>query len=130
MSDSSSLPTGSGSPAADPKLTNRVLARVRDAGLAIDRRSRAALPKARRRRTADRGTQGADTRTPAERREARALRRVFHDLGDSYRSYRQRTGEPVSVEVRDAAYRFRRELDLTSLVSVAASLEQLDAMTW
>jgi hypothetical protein len=29
-------------------------------------------------------------------------------------------------EVREAALRFRRELDLTSLVSVAASLDRVD----
>lgn len=58
--------------------------------------------------------------------DTRALRRVFHDFGESYRSYRRRTGEPVSAEVRDAALRFRRELDLVSLVSVAALLERLD----
>jgi hypothetical protein len=58
--------------------------------------------------------------------DTRALRRVFLDFGESYRSYRRRTGEPVSPEVRDAAIRFRRELDLVSLVSVAALLERLD----
>jgi hypothetical protein len=51
---------------------------------------------------------------------------VFLDLGENYRSYRRRTGEPVAPEVRDAALRFRRELDLMSLVSVAATLERLD----
>jgi len=56
----------------------------------------------------------------------RALRRVFLDFGEAYRGYRRRTGEPVSAEVRDAALRFRRQLDLGSLVSVAASLERLD----
>ena len=54
------------------------------------------------------------------------MRRVFLDFGESYRSYRRRTGEPVSSEVRDAALKFRRELDLVSLVSVAALLERLD----
>jgi hypothetical protein len=63
-------------------------------------------------------------------REARSLRRVFEELGDSYRLYRQRTGTPVSRDVRDAAYRFRRELNLTSLVSVAACLDELDILTW
>jgi hypothetical protein len=70
-------------------------------------------------------------RTGSGRRRAgntdvRALRHVFLELGQSYRSYRRRTGEPVSAEVRDAARRFRRELDLVSLVSVAATLERLD----
>ena len=115
---------------AHQRLTDRVVARVKDARLAAEARSRATLPKRRHRRSSDHATPGADARTPAEQYEARALRRVFLDLGESYRSYRRRTGEPVAAEVRDAAYRFRKERDLTSLVSVAASLEQLDAMTW
>ena len=70
-----------------------------------------------------------ETRPGPHRRQpdsVRALRRVFLEFGESYRSYRRRTGEPVSAEVRDAALRFRRQLDLGSLVSVAALLERLD----
>jgi hypothetical protein len=63
-------------------------------------------------------------------REARSLRRVFVDLGDSYREYRRRTGAPISAEVRDAADRFRRERDLSSLVVVAARLDELDILPW
>jgi hypothetical protein len=102
---------------------------VRDAGLAVDQRPAASLSKRPRRRNTDSAPAG-DLRTPDQVREARALRRVFLDLGDSYRDYRRRTGESVSPSVRDAAYRFRRERDLASLVSVAASLDQLEAMTW
>jgi hypothetical protein len=110
MSDPTSHATGG--PAPDQRLTDRVIARIKDAHRAVEARSRTGLGKGRRRRVTD-----SDTR---------ALRRVFLDLGDSYRSYRQRTGEPVSPEVRDAALRFRRELDLVSLVSVAATLDRLD----
>ena len=88
-----------GSP-ADPLLTARVIARIKD------------VHKAPHRRHAD--------------SDIRALRRVFTDFGESYRSYRRRTGEPVSADVRDAARQFRRDLDLMSLVSVAASLDRLD----
>jgi hypothetical protein len=110
MSDPTSHPTGG--PAPDQSLTDRVMARLKDAHRAVSASSRPGLGKGRRRRVTDTDT--------------RALRRVFLDLGDSYRSYRQRTGEPVSPEVRDAALRFRRELDLVSLVSVAATLDRLD----
>jgi hypothetical protein len=110
MSDPTS--DSSGGPAPDQRLTDRVMARIKDAHRAVQARSRSGLGKGRRRRNTD--------------ADARALRRVFLDLGDSYRSYRQRTGEPVSPEVREAALRFRRELDLTSLVWVAASLDRLD----
>ena len=105
-------PPAAGRSEPEERLTERVIARIRDAHRTIPRLSGSGLGKGRRRRTAD--------------PDMRALRRVFLDLGDSYRSYRQRTGEPVSVEVRDAARRFRRELNLVSLVSVAASLERLD----
>jgi len=95
MSKPTSHPAGS---PADSPLTDRVLARVKNAHSGRHRR----------------------------RTDSDALRRVFRDFGESYRSYRRRTGEPVSAEVRDAARRFRRELDLGSLVSVAALLERVE----
>ena len=85
-----------------------MIARIKDARRVVQGRP----GKGRRRRHTD--------------SDARALRRVFLDLGENYRSYRRRTGEPVSSEVREAALKFRRELDLVSLVSVAALLERLD----
>ena len=111
MSDPS-LSTESGTPAPDQQLTERLLARIKDAHRTAKGAAPAGLGKGRRRRSSD-----SDTR---------ALRRVFLDLGESYRSYRRRTGEPIAPEVRDAALRFRRELNLLSLVSVAATLERLD----
>jgi hypothetical protein len=111
MSDPSSLPSGPDSPTPDP-LTERVIARIKDARRDIQVRSRTPQAKGRGRRSSD--------------SDVRALRRVFLDLGESYRSYRRRTGEPVASEVRDAALRFRRELDLASLVLVAATLDRLD----
>jgi hypothetical protein len=104
-------------------LTDRVLARVHDAEIAMD------LPASRRRR--DPHSLSADSRaTPEQVRRARSLRRVFVDLGTSYREFRRRTGAKVSPAVRDAATRFRREGDVTSLVAVAASLDQLEALPW
>ena len=104
-------------------LTDRVLARIRDAEAAMD-----LLPPSRRRR--DPHGPSAGSGTPEQVRRARSLRRVFVDLGTSYREFRRRTGANVSPEVRDAAYRFRREGDVTSLVAVAASLDQLEALPW
>ncbi len=97
---------------ADQRLTERMVARIKAAHRDIHDQPKLGSRKGRLRR-------GADS-------DARALRRVFLDLGDSYRSYRRRTGEPVAPEVRDAAIRFRRELDLPSLIFVAASLDRLD----
>ncbi len=117
--------------AAPHSLTNRVLARVDDAGRLLDRRQRAAHTRSGRRgRAVDEGTSVGAPRTPQQIREARSLRRVFHELGDSYREYRRRTGEPVSPEVRDAAVRFRREMNVPALVSVAACLDRLEILTW
>lgn len=114
-----------------PSLNDRVLTRVREAGLVSDQRARTSPPKSHRRRVSDADPRSADnTRTPEQVREARALRRVFRDLGDSYRDHRRRTGAPVSADVREAALRFRRELSLPSLVSVAASLDHVGALPW
>jgi hypothetical protein len=112
MSDPSSLPMASEGPEADQRLTERVITRIKDARRDIQVRSRTSPAKGPKRR----GSDG----------DARALRRVFLDLGESYRNYRRRTGEPIAPEIREAALRFRRELDLPSLVSVAASLDRLD----
>jgi hypothetical protein len=106
------------------------MARVREAGLAVDRKTAATRPRLRRRHS-DVGSQPADgPLAPEQVREQRSLRRVFLDMGDSYRAYRRRTGEPVSAEVRGLADRFRREQDVTSLMAVAASLDALDVLTW
>jgi hypothetical protein len=105
------------------------MARIHETGLAVDRRASAARPRLRR-RSGDRLQPPDDNRTPEQIRQARTLRRVFVDMGDSYRDYRRRTGEPVSAEVRGAADRFRKDLDVTSLVAVAASLDALDVLTW
>ena len=122
MSDSSSGSPESPSSQPSHTLTERVLARVRDAEAAMD------LPPSRRRQDApSHSTNGG---TPEQVRRARSLRRVFVDLGTSYREFRRRTGATVSPEVRAAAYRFRREGDVTSLVGVAASLDQLEALPW
>ena len=51
-------------------------------------------------------------------------------MGNSYREYRHRTGAPVSAHVKDAAYRFRREKTLPALAAVAASLDQVQGLTW
>jgi len=123
---------GASAPGELPEsLTARVAARVTDAGLAVDRRASASRPKSRRSRPAATGTlQAPVSQTPEELRERQSLRRVFHDLGHSYRRYRRRTGEPVKPAVREAAYKFRQEPSLTSLVSVAAFLDELEILTW
>jgi hypothetical protein len=104
-------------------LIDRVLARVREADAAVDQRPRTTKSN-RSRRTAD------ATRTAAQLRELRSLRWVFHDMGESYRQYRRRTGERVTPAVRDAADRFKREQNVPALVSLAGCLDELDVLRW
>jgi hypothetical protein len=111
-------------------LTARVLARVTHARIAVDRRANASRPKSRRRRDPIPGAPSAAVQTQEEVRGSRSLKRVFRDLGVSYRSYRLQTGKPVAPAVRDAAYSFRANPSLTSLVSVAGFLDELDILTW
>jgi hypothetical protein len=130
MSHSPSRPSGSDSTPSPQPLTDRVLARIRDASLAIDRHARATRPRSGRRHSDSQPRPADVTGTPEQVREARSLRRVFIDLGNSYREYRRRTGAEVSPEVRDAACQFRREPNVASLVAVAASLDELEALPW
>jgi hypothetical protein len=106
------------------------MAQVHEAGLAVDRKSSASRPKARRRPPIANLRPAENGLVPEEVRAQRSLRRVFLDMGDSYRAYRRRTGEPVSAEVRGLADRFRRQQDTTSLVAVAASLDALGVLAW
>jgi hypothetical protein len=117
--------------ATSPTLTDRVLEQLRVAAVAVDRRANATRPQSARRPPAIHDPLAASvTRTPEQIRTLRSLRYVFHGLGASYRAYRRRTGALVSPDVRASAYRFRRELDLTSLVAVAAGLDELHILTW
>ena len=110
-------------------LKDRVMARVAGARTAVDRRERATRPKAKRRRNTPVEATAAGP-APQDLREAESLKRVFRDLGVSYREYRRQTGEPVAPAVREAAYKFRADPSLTSLVSVAVFLDELDILTW
>jgi hypothetical protein len=110
-------------------LTDRVRDRVAEAGFALERRASASRPKAKRpARSATRASQPLGS--PEAVRESRSLRRVFSDMGDTYHQYRQRTGQPVLPALRDAAYAFKREPSLTSLVAVAAFLDELGILAW
>jgi hypothetical protein len=103
------------------------MARVVDARVAVDRRNNASRPKAKRRNAT---TAAANGSTSDGMRESESLKRVFRDLGVSYREYRRQTGEPVAPAVREAAYKFRADPTLNSLVSVAGVLDELEILTW
>lgn len=130
MPDLPTRPTGSDDAALPQTLTDRVLARVNDAGRSADRRASATRPRSSRHRAELDPLAAEVTRTAEQVREVRSLRRVFEDLGLSYRQYRRQTGAPVSPAVRAAAVRFRKELSVPSLVTVAGHLEELNILDW
>lgn len=123
-----SRPNGAESSDTSQTLTDRVQARVADARLALEQRARASRPRSRQRRAQVASTSTSIWQLSEEARETKSLRRVFRDLGVSYRRYRSQTGEPVTPGLRDAAYNFRAEPSLTSLVAVAAYLDELDLL--
>jgi hypothetical protein len=122
-------PSGSATERLSDTLTDRVAARVIDARLAIERRASASRPKARRNRLSSPNTLSGDSATAGQLRETESLKRVFRDLGTRYRRYRSQTGGPVTPGLRDAAYNFRAEPSLASLVAVAAFLDELDLLS-
>ena len=124
-------PVRSGGPQSEElpqSLTERVMARVVDARIAVDRREGASRPKSKRRRPSVESPAAGPS--SQDLRESESLKRVFRDLGVSYRQYRRQTGEPVAPAVREAAYQFRAAPSITSLVSVAVHLDELDILTW
>lgn len=123
----------SGSAPGEPlqPLTDRVKARVTEVGLALDRRARASSPKAKRPRKTRAGSLGAAPAQSADAaREARSIRMVFHELGDAHRQYRLRTGQRVPIALRDAARTFKQAPNLSSLVLVAAFLDEAGILHW
>ena len=110
-------------------LTDRVAARVIDARLKLERRASATRPKVRRSRPKAERAASTNGKTPDEVREAESLKRVFRDMGVSYRRYRRQAGGPVVPGLRDAAIEFRADPSLSSLVAVAVYLDQLDLLS-
>jgi hypothetical protein len=129
MPNSPARSGGSDAEELPKSLKDRVMARVVDARTAVDRRGGASRPKAKRRRRVPLEV-SPDGPSAQDLREAESLKKVFRDLGVSYREYRRQTGEPVAPAVREAAYKFRADPSLTSLVSVAVFLDELDILTW
>ncbi|MFL5403483.1 MAG: hypothetical protein ACJ8BF_11770 [Gemmatimonadales bacterium] len=129
MPNSPARSAGSDPEELSQSLTERVMARVVDARSAVDRREGATRPKSKRRRQKPVESL-SDGPSAQELREFESLKTVFRDLGVSYRQYRRQTGEPVAPAVREAAYQFRASPSLTSLVSVAVYLDELDILTW
>lgn len=66
----------------------------------------------------------ADGRSAAAPAQSRALWKVFHDFGTSYRQRRKEIGLSPVPGIRDAAQAFRRNPTLTTLVAVASVLDE------
>ena len=113
--------------ASPETLTDRMLARVNIARRAVDQRENATRPRSQRQRRA----RPADPGTPSlkEGRETESLKRVFRDLGVSYRRYRSEIGGPVEPGLRAANDQFRAAPSFPSLVAVAAILDELDLLS-
>ena len=106
-------------------LADRMSARVHIARRAVDLRANATRPRLRPRRArpADPSSSSLE-----ETREIQSLTRVFQDLGITYRRYRSQLGGPVAPGLRDAAYSFRADPTLASLVAVAGFLDELQLL--
>jgi hypothetical protein len=66
----------------------------------------------------------ADGRSAAAPEQSRALWKVFHDLGVSYRQRRKEIGLSPVPGIRDAARAFRRNPTMSTLVTVASVLHE------
>jgi hypothetical protein len=119
MSNISPRPTGADTIESPENLTDRVAARVVRARLALEHRATANPSR----------SPAPDPKVVGEQRETESLTRVFREFGTSYRRYRKQTGGPVTPGLRDAAYQFRAEPSLSSLVAVAAYLDKLDLLS-
>lgn len=110
-------------------LIERVEARVASVTQSLERRAHATRPKALRRRVREGDDSGNTTPRPDRTLAEQSLRQVFRDLGVAYRRYRKQTGTPVVPGLRDAAYSFRAEPSLSTLVAVAAYMDELDLLS-
>jgi hypothetical protein len=111
--------------ASPETLRNRMLARVQAARRDADRRTGATRPKVKRGQPRP---AGFGSPTLDETPETQSLKRVFREMGAAYRRHRRQTKDPVLPGLRDAAYTFRAEPTLASLVTVAEFLDELELL--
>lgn len=103
-------------------LTERIRERVDTARLAVDRRANTTRPHVGSRPGRPVDPVWSDEE---EARMAQSLKRVFRELGVTYRRYLNQVGGPVTPGLRDAANKFREKPSFDSLVNVANYLDQL-----
>lgn len=112
-------------------LTDRVKGRVSEARLALDRPASGtgSKPGRPRRKPATRAVSDLPGASEADR-QARSLRRVYHEMKTTYQRYRKETGRPALPELREAVQAFKRGPSLTSLVGVATFLDDRGLLGW
>lgn len=118
---------------ARPTLTDRVKDRVAKVEAELERREGTAVaktPKGSKRRTASLSSVAATSRNGDSEREARSLNRVYGELKTTYQQYRKLTGRSAVPELREAVQAFKKGPSLTSLVGVAAFLDDRSLLTW
>jgi hypothetical protein len=126
MANNPTSPPGGPAGNGHSSLTERVRTRVAEADRSLDRRP----GPARRRSKSAKAASTVRPEAPEKDPSPRSLRRVFHELGATHREYRQRTGQRVPPDLREAAHAFKREPSLTSLVTVAGYLDELGILAW
>jgi hypothetical protein len=108
-------------------LADRVRARVAEVGIALERRTRASRPRAKKASTP---RAGSDTPQINGQSEARSLRRVYNELAVTHRQHRLRSGQRASAALKDAAKAFKEGPNLPNLVVVASFLEEDGLLAW
>ena len=114
-------------PTYSDSLSDRVVERVLNARLILEKDAGAGQRGA--------GASGSpvprvvDAETTGELRELQSLKRVFRDLGHTYRRHRKETGGPVNPDLREAAYQFRANPSLPTLIAVAGYLDRMDLLS-
>jgi hypothetical protein len=112
-------------------LTERVTARVTEAGLALDARVGKAAPARQRLRAPRLAGQASPLKEGTEaQREARSLRRVYCEMKATYRRYRRQTGSPAVPALREAVRAYKRGKNLALLVNVATFLDDRELLAW
>lgn len=130
MPDRSESSDGLTSGSAPVAIADRVEQRLMLAGAEFDRRHGAVRPKRRAKMRTPTLLNPEVALDPEHVRERACLRIVFRDLGDAHRRYRTRTGVPGTPALRAAAYAFKAQPSVVSLIPVAAFLDELGILAW
>ena len=70
------------------------------------------------------------TKSLAAEGDGRSLRKVYREMRTLYRNYRRQTGSPPVAELRVAVQAFKKGQSLTSLIQIAAFLDDRKLLGW